>query len=86
MIVIAVTLLPGLIDSVPAWPSAVTVKVGSSQTLWGIAQAHPIQGLTTAQTVAAIRSENGLTDSTLSEGQLLRVPGEPDASAATASR
>jgi LysM repeat protein len=86
LVLVAVALLPGLRASAPTWPGAVTVKVDSSQTLWGIAQAHPIEGLTTAQTVAAIRSANQLSDSALREGQLLRVPGAADSSAAMASR
>lgn len=86
LVLIAIALLPGIRGSAPKWPDTVTVKVDSSQTLWGIAQAHPIEGLSTAQTVAAIRTANHLSDSALREGQLLRVPAEPDGSAAMASR
>lgn len=86
LVLIAIALLPGLRGSAPTWPDAVTIKVDNSQTLWGIAQTHPIKGLTTAQTVAAIRSANQLSDSALREGQLLRVPGASDSSAAMASR
>lgn len=68
------------------WSSSVTVKVSRDQTLWGIARSHPIEGLTTAQTVAEIRSQNSLVRSELQEGQLLQVPGEIDASSAMASR
>ncbi|TDB39072.1 MAG: LysM peptidoglycan-binding domain-containing protein [Actinobacteria bacterium] len=86
LVVLLIALLPGLRDSVPAWPGAVTIKVSTSETLWGIAKAHPIEGLTTAQTVAAIRSANELSDSALREGQLLRVPAESENAAAMVSR
>ncbi|PKQ21295.1 MAG: hypothetical protein CVT66_00400 [Actinobacteria bacterium HGW-Actinobacteria-6] len=84
--VVAVALYPGIRTRTASWPSTVTIKVSEAETLWGIAKTHPIEGLSTAETVAAIRRNNELADSGLQQGQLLRVPGEVTPSAAMASR
>ncbi|MCE5191455.1 MAG: LysM peptidoglycan-binding domain-containing protein [Actinomycetia bacterium] len=84
--VLAAAVLPALSAADAAWPAAVTIKVGEAQTLWEIAKAHPIEGLSTAQTVAAIRERNGLTESGLLAGQLLKVPREPSSGGGLASR
>jgi len=66
----------------PAAWSPVTVAEGSS--LWDLATANPVYGLSTHETVALIRDANGLCTSTLTPGQVLRVPvtDEPDLSMA----
>lgn len=84
--VLAAAVLPALSAADAAWPEAVTIKVGEAQTLWGIAKTHPIEGLSTAQTVAAIREHNGLRESGLLAGQLLKVPSERSSARALASR
>lgn len=51
-----------------------TIRVSAGQSLWTIAAEHPIAGLTTQQTVDAIRRSNHLSGSTIAEGVVLRVP------------
>ena len=77
---------PALHSSTPSLTQSVTIKVSNAQTLWGIAQEHPIAGYSTGQTVQAIREANDLTVSELHAGQLLRVPTGSDAVTAMASR
>ncbi len=86
LFVVAAAILPLRSASAPAWQSSITVKVAPSQTLWGIARSHPVDGQTTAETVEAIREVNGLVRSDLSEGQLLLVPGDAGSADAMASR
>jgi len=52
-----------------------TVSVSQNATLWSIAEAHPVVGRSTADTVELICAENGLPDGTIHAGQVLRVPG-----------
>lgn len=52
-----------------------TVSVSENGTLWGIAEAHPVEGHSTVETVELICAENGLPDGTIHPGQVLRVPG-----------
>jgi len=66
-----------------AW-SAITV--GESGTLWAIAQAHPVPGLSTADTVALIKESNLLDSAVIMPGQTLRVPAQPSSAVAVASR
>lgn len=54
--------------------STVPVSVERGQSLWEIAQAHPIDGRSTAETVEYIIARNGLDDSTLQPGTALQVP------------
>lgn len=61
-----------------------TVRVRISQTLWDIAQTHPVPGNTTAQTVEMIRNLNNMNTSTLYAEQLLEVPVREDAFAVAA--
>lgn len=51
-----------------------TVRVRMSETLWDIAQTHPVPGNSTAQTVEVIRALNDMSTSTLHAEQLLEVP------------
>ncbi len=66
----------------PAAWSSVTVAEGSS--LWDLAAANPVSGLSTPETILLIRDANGLRSSTLEVGQVLRVPAAnaPDLSIA----
>lgn len=66
-----------------AW-SAITVS--ESGTLWAIAQAHPVPGLSTADTVALIKESNLLDSAIIMPGQTLRVPAQTQPSIAVASR
>ena len=51
-----------------------TVSVRQHSTLWDIARAHPVPGLTTAETVDLIRTHNSLEAPDLIAGQPLLVP------------
>lgn len=62
------------------------VRVTASQTLWDLASAHPIDGLTTAQTVEHIRDLNDLPGSRIAEGQEIEVPVPANDMAAMAAR
>lgn len=50
------------------------VRVASGDSLWALAEAHPVDGLETAQVVELIMEENGLSSATLQPGMLLSVP------------
>ncbi|GAB4286553.1 MAG: hypothetical protein Kow0067_10560 [Coriobacteriia bacterium] len=63
-----------------------TIKVSTNDSLWTIAAADPVDGLTTAQTVRLIKDMNGLSESVIVDGQLLTVPSDEHASAAMARR
>lgn len=71
--------------SVPSVES-ITVRVSESDTLWEIAQNHPVGGLSTAQTVALIRDLNHMSTSAIVAGETLRVPSDPAVGTAMASR
>lgn len=68
------------------FPGTEAHKVSASQTLWEIASAHRIDGMSTAETVEVIKSLNGLTDSSLRVGQVVEVPVDSAANTAMASR
>ncbi len=68
--------------SVPTHP----VRVEAGDSLWRIATAHPVAGLTTEQTVELIRQANGIDGSTLHAGQLLHVPDAAPGTPAVAQR
>ncbi len=51
-----------------------TVSVSQNATLWSIAEAHPVEGRSTVDTVELIAAENNLADCTIHAGQVLRVP------------
>lgn len=52
-----------------------TIAVAANGTLWEIAASHPVEGLTTAESVELIQAENCLASGTVYVGQTLRVPG-----------
>ena len=54
-----------------------TVTVMPGDSLWQIAEEHPVQGTTTDQLVNHIIDENGLEDAMLRPGMRLSVPAEP---------
>ncbi len=53
-----------------------SVKVAPGDTLWSIASANPVDGLSTEETVELIRTENGLTGHAIAAGSTLRIPVE----------
>ena len=61
-------------DTASANASRAVISVQSGDTLWDIAEEHPVSHLSTSDTVALIRSWNGLTSSELSIGMDLLVP------------
>jgi len=54
---------------------AAAVHVANGDTLWSLARAHPVPGLSTAQTVDLIRAINGRTDAAIQAGEVLLIPG-----------
>ena len=62
-------------DGVPS-PAATTiaVRVAPSDTLWSIAEASRLPGVSTARTVEAIARINGLRGTTILAGAVLYVP------------
>lgn len=60
------------------------VKIDAGDSLWSIAAAHPVPGLSTAQTVELIKRSNQLSGSSVAEGTLLRVPSDRPSSVALA--
>lgn len=79
LIVIALIVIAansGLRTSTPS--STRTVSVASGQTLWGLAISHPVEGLTTAQTVELIGEMNGLQGGAVAVGQQLTIPEPVD--------
>ena len=51
-----------------------TLVVKSGESLWQIAEDHPIEGFDTAQTVSVLKTWNSLESSALQPGMLLVVP------------
>ena len=51
-----------------------TVRVQSGDSLWSLAQEHPIEGLSTQETSDMIRSVNHLEHGSLDAGAYLKVP------------
>lgn len=51
-----------------------TITVVNGDSLWSIAESHPVSGCTTQQVVSHIREENGLESSYLVAGAKLVVP------------
>ena len=88
MLVIVVLLMAGPVLSRTVSPSDVpttVVSVGQGDNLWTIAAAHPVNGLTTAQTADLIVRLNNLESVTIAAGRTLEVPSDTD-SATVASR
>lgn len=84
--IVVLGVAPSLLSGAPSRPlTATSVRVGSADTLWSIASAHRLPGLSTAATVEEIRRANGLTASNLSAGAILRVPSAQSADSALAA-
>jgi hypothetical protein len=63
------------------------VRIAATDTLWSVAAANPVGGLTTAESVAVIRNLNGLEDGvTLQPGAVITVPSGAGASPDLAMR
>lgn len=77
LIVIAALLIAGTyasrVHSKPA-VSTTEVRAEAGDTLWSIARSHPVDGLTTADTVDMISRMNGLADPRVTPGARLSVP------------
>lgn len=50
------------------------IAVGSGDSLWSIAETHPVEGVSTPELVAWLKEANGLESSALGLGQTLSVP------------
>lgn len=62
-----------------------SVRVERGQTLWGLAESHPVRGLSTAQTAELIAQLNNLGTKSLVAHTVVRVPAS-ETSAVFASR
>jgi hypothetical protein len=72
---IAVGALPTLADGVPAPATSHAVTVSAADTLWSIARANSVAGMSTADMVQAIRRVNGLVPGReLQPGAVVKVP------------
>jgi len=69
---------------VPAAWSEVAVAPGSS--LWDLAAHHPVQGLSTRETVDLIQRTNSIDTAVIMVGQIVRVPGAESSGVAVALR
>lgn len=78
----------GLRPSVGITPDACfqTLTVGEGTSLWSIASAHPVPGLSVAETVELIRTANNLHSSVVYVGQTLQVPASQRGNQVTAAR
>jgi peptidoglycan DL-endopeptidase LytE len=73
-----VAVTAALCISVPSAAYASTVKVGSGETLWGIAMQHHVS-------VSSLEQVNGLHTTTLHVGQVLQIPGTSSTSSHASS-
>jgi len=71
---LAGALSPMLRGPLPEPASYASATVDEHDTLWEIAALHPVDGLSTAETVAVIRRVNALETAVIHPGQVLRVP------------
>jgi Tfp pilus assembly protein FimV len=53
-----------------------TIRVRTGESLWSVARSHPVEGLSTAQTVQLIVELNRLEGQALIAGTDIRVPSE----------
>lgn len=70
----------------PSHVATRTVRIDAGDTLWSIAQAHPVKGLSTAETVELITRINGLPSAKLRTGGEVMVPVNESGSALLAMR
>ena len=84
---ITVAVLSLLVQPAVPLPSGWTqVAVEPNASLWSLASAHPVEGLTTAETAALIAEENGLGTGVIHPGQTVSVPSSVQADTAVALR
>ncbi len=84
---VSVAALAMLADPQPPAPTGWTsVSVEPNASLWTLASAHPVEGLSTQETVQLIEQENGLTTGMLQVGDTLLVPATSSSATALAQR
>lgn len=82
LVVVALVIIAATSGSHVTAPSVTrTVVISSGETLWALAVANPVQGLSTEQTVDLIVRMNALDRSDISVGQQIALPASADASA-----
>ena len=89
LVMIGALLIVGVLASGPhdmAPGSTGVVLVEAGDTLWSIAKAHPVVGLTTAQAAELIATKNHVSHSPLNVGSSLLVPVSEERGPAIASR
>jgi LysM repeat protein len=67
-------LLSGRVQASTPAPDAVTYVVRAGDTLWAIAGSLTDPGVDVRRTISAIMDANGLAESSLQIGQVLRLP------------
>lgn len=77
MLLVAIPILSRSGDSPVATTSEVKLEQGD--TLWSVAESHPIEGFTTAEAVELIASMNGIKTATIAAGSTIEVPGDAGA-------
>ncbi|MBI5231351.1 MAG: hypothetical protein HY876_04205 [Coriobacteriales bacterium] len=60
-----------------------SVRIERGDTLWSLAETHPVRGMTTEQVVQLIKRENRIAQAP-SAGQVVSVPAAPDGTAVCA--
>lgn len=84
LVILALAVVSSLVSARAAHTSAaaiserdeLVVMVGEGDTVWDIAEDHPVKGVTTQELVTWISARNGLSGDPLALGQRLVVPGE----------
>ena len=61
-------------DAAVAAVEQTTIAVSAGDTLWGIAQAHPVAGLSNRQVIDLVKEWNGLDTGLIEPGMQLTVP------------
>jgi hypothetical protein len=80
LVLIAVLLVVGALSTrgVQATPPAqLRLEVQPGDTLWSLAAAHPIEGLSTAELADVLARENHLGGRIVTAGQSIHVPATP---------
>ena len=83
LLTIAVLLVAGLLVSRTVTPvdiQTTALRIEQGDTLWTIASAHPVTGLTTAQTADFIARCNRLESGAIAAGAILEVPSHAESS------
>jgi hypothetical protein len=65
----------------PATSVTRTVSVSDGETLWALASANPVDGMSTSQTVELIVQMNALNGSEVAVGQRIMLPAASDTAA-----